>query len=148
MEFFESEDEILLRLARGEKIIESLTQLADRRGLGFCWFNAIGAVENAELGFFVRDQKEYRRKTFSESFELVSLIGNITEVDGSPFCHAHVVLGDADFRLWGGHLFEATVSVTCELVLRSHPFTVPRSDHEEVGLNLWNLDQCRLHEVS
>jgi hypothetical protein len=65
---------------------------------------------------------------------LVSLTGNVSLKDGAVYVHAHVALGDTEFRLWGGHLFEAKVAVTTEIAILPFPFGAERKLVEELGL--------------
>jgi predicted DNA-binding protein with PD1-like motif len=71
---------------------------------------------HVELGYYHLEHKDYLRKTFSEmDYELISLTGNISLKDGNPYIHVHAALGDNQFRVFGGHLFEAEVAVTAEV---------------------------------
>jgi predicted DNA-binding protein with PD1-like motif len=69
-----------------------------------------------ELGYYHLEEKDYHRKTFSEmDYELISLTGNLSLKEGKPYIHVHAALGDNQFRVFGGHLFEANVAVTAEV---------------------------------
>ncbi|MGI6225348.1 MAG: PPC domain-containing DNA-binding protein [Peptococcales bacterium] len=52
--------------------------------------------------------------------ELLSLSGNITELDGKPFVHAHIVIskGDDDGLAFGGHLDKGCIIFsTAEIII-------------------------------
>jgi predicted DNA-binding protein with PD1-like motif len=53
--------------------------------------------------------------------ELVSLVGDIALHNGKPQVHAHVVVAKADGTAHGGHLLEARVRPTCEVILTESP---------------------------
>ncbi len=125
----------VLRLDRGEEIVESLRAFAEREGLRAGAITAIGAVDEAELGFFSPSTGRYDRRTFSGDHEIGSLHGNLSELDGAPFPHCHVVLGDAEFRAWTGHLFRGVVSVTCEVQLVTDPGVLLRERRPDLGFN-------------
>lgn len=52
--------------------------------------------------------------------ELLSLSGNITELDGKPFIHAHIVIskGDEEGLAYGGHLDKGCIIfTTAEIII-------------------------------
>ncbi len=71
-----------------------------------------------------------------EQVELVSLIGDIALGDGEPQVHAHVVIARSDGRTYGGHLMEACVRPTCEVVLTESPKHLQKRMDPESGLAL------------
>jgi predicted DNA-binding protein with PD1-like motif len=104
-----------LRLDRDEEIVGSLRAFADQHEVRAGLLSGLGALREAELGFFVRATHEYIRKTFSGEFEIASLTGNLSDLEGEPFPHVHVVISGDDFVAYSGHLFRGIVSVTCEV---------------------------------
>jgi hypothetical protein len=126
-----------VRLDAGERIIETLNGLCQRDAIGAGYFNGLGAVGKAEIGHFDQGTNEYGWVELSGPFEIVSLYGNITTVDGKPFIHAHIALGDDTFAVRGGHLKEAIVSVTCEITLTRFRDDIGRRKDEASGL--WKL---------
>ena len=63
------------------------------------------------------ENKKYQKRNFDEHYELLSLIGNITYKDGVPFVHTHVTFSDTEYIVFGGHLFDAKIIATGEIVL-------------------------------
>jgi predicted DNA-binding protein with PD1-like motif len=126
----------VIRLDAGEKIVASLLSLCERDGIGSGFFNGLGAVGEAELGHFDPATGDYSWTKLSGSYEIVSLYGNISVVDGKPFIHAHAALGDETFAVRGGHLREAVVSVTCEVTLTRFKDDIGRKRDEATGLFL------------
>jgi predicted DNA-binding protein with PD1-like motif len=59
--------------------------------------------------------------TLDEQVELLSLIGDVAMKDGEPVVHAHAVVGKKDGTAHGGHLLEACIRPTCEVVLTESP---------------------------
>ena len=131
-------------MERGEPIMKSFTDLAAEMKLKFSVFSGIGAVTDVTLGYYDSIQKTYLKKQFNENYELVSCMGNITYKDGSPFVHVHVAMGDREYRLYGGHLFEATIAVVGEFSLITGEVKVERVMNEDVGLAVWNLEGCSI----
>ena len=68
--------------------------------------------------------------------EVLSLIGDIALKDGMPQIHAHVVVGKADGSAHGGHILEARVWPTLEVILTESPDHLCRKVDPETGLAL------------
>jgi len=122
-----------------DKVVEGLTRFAKESRLGASQFTAIGALSEVILGFFIPEQKTYNRIILREQMEVLSLIGDITLKNGEPQLHAHIVVGRADATAHGGHLIEAIVRPTLELVLTESPAHLHRSFDPESGLALIDL---------
>ncbi len=89
------------------------------------------------LGYFDWQKKEYKKIPIAEQVEVLSLIGDVAwKEDGEPEVHAHVVLGKADGTAWGGHLMEAHVRPTLEVILMEAPRHLERRYDPESGLAL------------
>ncbi len=120
----------------GEDPIARLKELADDVLLATSHFNAIGGFSEAVLGWFDPQKKDYRRIPVKEQVEVVSLAGNITDGDDGRRAHGHVVLGTSDGRALGGHLLEAKVLPTLELVLTESPAHLARHYDEDSHIPL------------
>jgi len=129
----------VLRLNKGEEIMETLTRFCVENKIGSGIFYGIGAVLNAQIGFYHLDKKEYSFKVFDKPLEIVSLTGNVSLVDHEPFLHVHVVLSDEDYRAFGGHLKEARVGATCEVYFFETEIKINRKLDEDIGLKLLDL---------
>jgi predicted DNA-binding protein with PD1-like motif len=124
----------------GDEVIGTLTEFARARGLSAAHFTAIGAFREATLGYFDAVRKDYRKIPIREQVEVLSLIGDIALKDGEPKVHAHVVVGGADGAARGGHILEARVWPTLELMLTETPKHLGRRHDEATGLALIDLD--------
>jgi predicted DNA-binding protein with PD1-like motif len=134
MKFRKAGEAYVLRLERGERIIEALTDFCAREGIRAGSFDGLGTCRNAELGFFHIDAGTYEYRIFPGDCEIASLVGNVSRLDGAPRIHAHIVLGDSAFRSWSGHLKEAEVLATCEIVLRPLDGDLGRTRDGDTGL--------------
>jgi predicted DNA-binding protein with PD1-like motif len=141
MKFSKTEKGYIIRLLKGEKIIERLTSFCNQNSIESGVFQGIGAVMSAELGFYHLDKKEYEFKKIENLMEIVSMTGNVALVEGQPFLHIHTVLSDENLQTIGGHLKEAQVGATCELFLTKFETPVERVFDEETGLKLLNCSQ-------
>lgn len=136
MKVFRSREGYLLRLERGEEIHASLVRFAEETGIRGAVVSGVGAIENAELGYYNVEQHVYDRREVPENTELLSLNGNLSLLDGKPFLHAHVVLMHRDFSLAGGHLFRGTIAVTGEFAVRQTDLDMVRVPAPGMGLAL------------
>lgn len=133
------ESTYIIRLERGEKVIEKLLGLCEKEKIRAGYFNGLGAVSEIELQHFNLTTKEYSLKKLSGQYEITSLHGNISETSGKSYIHAHIAVGDSQFNSWSGHLKEATVSATCEIFLVKLGGDITRKKDEETGLNLLDI---------
>lgn len=79
--------------------------------------SGIGRVRDVDIGY-LDEAGVYQRKILENPVELLSLQGNVAELDGQPFTHLHVVVSDDEHVVHGGHLFSAVVAVTAEIHIR------------------------------
>jgi uncharacterized protein len=126
-------------LDKGDEVTSSLLAFAKDNKLSASHFTAIGAFESVTLGFFERDGKDYKRIMIDEQVEVLSLIGDIALEDDKPKVHAHVVVGKSDGSAHGGHLLEARVWPTLEVILVESPQHLRRKMDQETGLALISL---------
>jgi len=124
-----------LRLDRGEEIIASLRAFATAENARAGLLSGIGAVGEAELGFFDLATRAYTTRRLDGQYEILSLAGNLSDLEGEPFPHCHVVLSGSDFAALGGHLFRGVVSVTCEIQVVTDPRAVRRVRRPDLGFN-------------
>lgn len=124
-------------LSTGEELASGLKQFASDQKLGGSSFKAIGAFSSVKLGWFDWETKKYRPSvTLDEQVELVSLIGDIAIAEARAQVHAHVVVAKSDGTAHGGHLMEARVRPTCEVVLTESPKKLHKKLDPESGLAL------------
>lgn len=106
----------LLRLERGEKIIEQLQKFCEMSSVRGGFFVGLGAVDEVELAHYDVETQTYSRSVFQEPFEVTNLVGSVGLAD-QLIIHAHISLGRKDMSMLGGHLMEAKVSGTMEIWL-------------------------------
>jgi predicted DNA-binding protein with PD1-like motif len=123
-----------------EEVIGGLNRLAKTRSLSASQITGIGSFQEAVLGFYDRRQKEYQKIRIAEQVEVLSLIGDISSYEGEPKIHAHVVLGKSDGTACGGHLLEARVWPTLELIVTENPHHLRRRYNPEAGLPLIEIE--------
>ena len=130
-----------LVFSTGDEVLKQLTQFAAEKQLLGAHFTAIGAFQRVTLGYFEIDKQEYKQIPVDEQVEVLSFIGNIVEYQGKPKIHAHVVVGRSDGSTRGGHLVNAIVRPTLEVILTESPEHLRRKMDKEAGIPLINLQQ-------
>ncbi len=128
MYYSKCETGYVIRLEIGEEVQESLRQFAEKTKIKGAFYQGIGALTHVELAFFCTDTNSYDRRFFSEEYELVSLLGNLSSTEGVFLPHSHVTLGDKNFNTYSGHLVRGVVSVTAELLLTPVDLALTRKD--------------------
>lgn len=139
MEYQKFEKTIIARLDKGEEILEKVKEIADKEHIKLASVNALGAINQFTVGVFKTDEKKYLSNTFSGSYEIVSLTGTITTMNDEFYCHLHMSAGNEKGEVFGGHLNQAVVSATCEMVIHIVDGKVDRCFDQEVGLNLFRF---------
>jgi predicted DNA-binding protein with PD1-like motif len=125
----------------GDEVVSLLERFAAEQGLEASRITAIGAFEHATLGYFDWERKDYERIPVQEQVEVLSLVGDVALDAGRPKLHAHVVLGRRDGSTVGGHLLEAHVRPTLEVLVIDSPSYLRRMRDPESGLALIRADQ-------
>jgi predicted DNA-binding protein with PD1-like motif len=125
---------------KGDEVIANLQKFATQQHVLTSHFTAIGAFNDVVLGFFQPERKEYKKIPIHEQVEVLSLAGDVSLKDEMPNIHAHVVVGKSDGTAHGGHLIEAHVFPTLELILVESPKYVKRRMDKETGFAPIDLD--------
>jgi len=126
----------LLVFRTGQEVMKGLLAFACKHKLVAGHLTGIGAISDSVVGYFDPQKKTYLRIQEKGQHEVLSLTGNLALYDDQPFYHVHVALGLRDGSARGGHLFEATVRPTVELVLNTYLKPVRRKIDSEWDLPL------------
>ena len=130
---------IVIRMDKGEEVVSSLKSICQKEDIKLASVSAIGAVNDITVGVFNPDTKQYKSNRFTGNFEIVSLSGTVTTMKGIPYIHLHMSAGNDEGKVFGGHLNEAKISATCEMVITLIDGEVDREYSEEIGLNLFKF---------
>ena len=140
MEYCQFDDTYVLRLDRGEEILQSLAAFCRKEKIRLGSVEGLGASDHVMIGLYNVEEKQYHKQTFEGAMEITSLVGNISEKDGENYLHCHINLCREDMTVIGGHLNECRISATCELFVRKLDGVVERRlDADGTGLNLYRF---------
>ena len=130
---------IVVRIDRGEEILDKIRELAIAENIKLASITALGATNDFTVGVFNTAEKKYYANEFKGAFEIVSLTGTINTMDGQFYTHIHMSAGNDKGEVFGGHLNRAVVSATCEMTVTVIDGEVDRYHDDDVGLNLFKL---------
>ena len=134
MQYQKVNKDYFIYIEKNELVMKTITKFCISEGIKNAKVSGIGAVKNTEIGAYDILNKEYIRKQYPRTLELVSFEGNVTLKEEQPFVHSHVVLSNHDMKTIGGHLFETTISAVGEFFLKSFDGNGFRKLNEDVGL--------------
>ena len=136
MEYRKFGDTYIVRMDPGEEILTQLKVFAEQEGVKLASVTALGAVKDFTVGVFDTGAKVYKSNRFQGVYEIVSLVGTINTMNDAFYCHLHMCAADQEGHAFGGHLNEAVISATYELVVTCLSGRTDRVFSDEVGLNL------------
>jgi predicted DNA-binding protein with PD1-like motif len=124
---------------KGEEVVAGLQDFATTNDLGGSQVTAIGGFSDMTLGYFDRERKDYKKIPLGVQVEVLSLVGDITREEERPKVHMHVVVGLSDGTTRGGHILEAHVWPTLEVIVVESPRHLQRKTDPQTGLALISL---------
>lgn len=136
MEYRKFNNSYVIRINKGEEIVEKLKELCEKEDIKVAEITGLGASNLVEIGLFNVNTKEYKTTIFEGMFEITSLIGNATRKDGEVYLHLHINFSDETGNTKGGHLVRCNISATSEIIVNKIEGNVDRKLSDEIGLNL------------
>jgi predicted DNA-binding protein with PD1-like motif len=122
--------------SKGDEAFSGLTDFARQYHVTAAHFTAIGALENARLAWFDPTRKMYKQISIDSQVEVLSMIGDIALYKGKPAVHTHMVVGYPDGSTRGGHVLEAHVRPTLEVMVTVEPNAMHRQLDPATDLSL------------
>ena len=139
MEYKRFDKDIVVRIDKGEEILEKIKEVVIRENIKLATVTALGATNEFTVGVFKTEEKKYYSNSFQGDFEIVSLTGSINTMNDEFYTHIHMSAGDEKGNVFGGHLNKATVSATCEMFIHVIEGKVDRELSQDIGLNLFKF---------
>ncbi len=115
----------IIKIKPGEKISERLSAFAIQEKVkNAVIVSAVGSVQNAHFRGIKSGAKRpiteprMRHHQLEGPLELLGLEGNLISTgNGEVDCHLHILLGKSSGEVVGGHLFDAEIFASCEILL-------------------------------
>ncbi len=125
MDVKKSETSVAVVMKDGENLVKNLDTLSSEleHGKLYAVVSALGMLRNIEMGYW--NGKEYERHVQKEPCELLGMSGLITKGQ-QPAFHFHIYVGTQKGAVVGGHLLNAEVCNTLEMVLLKTPIEAKR----------------------
>lgn len=139
MKYLKSGSKYIVRIDKGEEIIEQIKKICIDNNIKAGSITGLGATDRVKVGLFNTTNKEYISKELAGGFEITSLIGNISKMNNEVYLHMHINVSDENLNVYGGHLNHCYISATCELVIDEIDIDVDRKFNEDIGLNLYEI---------
>jgi predicted DNA-binding protein with PD1-like motif len=128
----------VLRPAFGTDLLNEMQTFVRDKGINLAWVSGIGAVARATLRFYNQTTKSWSDIQLEKELELVSMVGNVSLLNGEPIVHVHVTLSDEEGRCYAGHLAANTVVFNMEILMTTlNGPPVTRKLDTDTGLTLW-----------
>lgn len=129
-------------LDTGDEVLKCLQSFVADQRIFAAQFTAIGAFSDVVLKYFDWETKGYLKNRISEQVEVASLIGDVAaSASGEPALHVHLVVGKRDGSAMAGHLGEAHVRPTLEVILTESPMHLHKVTDRESGLALIRIEK-------
>jgi hypothetical protein len=128
-------------LETGDEVFACLRSFVNERRIFAAQLTAIGAFSDVVLKYFDWEKKSYLENKVNEQVEVASLIGDVAkDPSGKPSLHIHLVVGKRDGIAMAGHLGQAHVRPTLEIILTESPAHLHKTTDPESGLALIRMD--------
>ena len=125
----------------GDTFPSGLADWAELEHVGAASLTAVGALADATLGYYLLEEQRYGDIPVREQVEVLTLTGDISlRPDGGVEVHAHAVCGRRDGSTIGGHVRQARVRPTLEVMVTRAPASIRRRHDDASGLALIDLE--------
>src|SRR6202140_5098531 len=121
---------------QGDEAFSGLLEFAEKYDVTSAHFTAIGALNGATLGWFDPQRKMYKKIPINGQHEVIAMSGDIALYQGKPVVHTHLVVGSPDGTTRAGHVLDAFVSQTLEVMVTVHPIAMKKRFDPETDLTL------------
>jgi predicted DNA-binding protein with PD1-like motif len=121
---------------QGDEAFSGLLEFAEKYQVTSAHFTAIGALNKATLGWFDPQRKMYKKIPINGQHEVIGMSGDIALYEGKPVVHTHLVLGSPDGTTRAGHVLDAYVSPTLEVMVTVNPIAMQKRFDPETDLTL------------
>ena len=129
-----------LVFSAGDEVMSGLKEFVVKYNVKSAHFTAIGDAMSAKYGWYDKTKKMFKVSTINNFAEITSLIGDVALYNNNPVVHAHINLATEDGIVHGGHLLEAFVSPTLEVMMTVEPVSLNKKFSPEFGLILIEPD--------
>jgi len=125
----------VLRVKPGQELVTEITRYCGEQGItSGVVTGIIGSVERARLNFLMELPGKYDSIEYAGPLEIVCAQGSVALLENSPIIHIHIQLSGKNMCR-GGHLAEAVIFSTAEVVIGELEYQLRRQSDSYTGLN-------------
>jgi predicted DNA-binding protein with PD1-like motif len=124
----------------GDEVISGITEFAIQYHISSAHFTAIGDATRAKVGWYDKAKQKFKVIELKNPAEITSLIGDIALYDNKPAVHCHITLATEDGIVHGGHLLEAYIAPTLEVMITVEPEALYKKLMPEFGVLIIDPD--------
>lgn len=127
-----------LPLQRGADLLHELERAVDSLLVDSGTIQFIGALYEAKVGCYNPQTSQYDATPVDEFAEIVSGMGTISQKDGNPVVHVHIMLAGQSGRIYAGHLLPGSrIFVAETTIVDLDGIPQQRKLDPTTGLYLW-----------
>ena len=145
MQYRKDGDMILVRIDKGEEILEKILDICRIENIYGAVFSGIGACGKAVTSSYIPEKNDFTDHAAEGLLELVSLAGNVSYENGQPVEHTHALFSYLDEtgtqKILAGHLKKAVVSYTAEIAIQLTEFMIRKKKDDKTGIMVWDLPE-------
>lgn len=144
MEYKKIKDTVYIRVDKGENVVQTILSVCKKENIQGGYFQGIGACSTATISTYIPERNDFIDHAVSGMIEMISLMGNISTDDtDTPFQHSHAVFSylkdNGEIAVVAGHLKEAQIGYTGEIVLTPADGKIGRVFDTRAGIDVWKL---------
>ena len=125
----------IFRVKPGEELTCAITDYCQQHGItSGVVIGLIGSVQNAKLSYLKELPGKYETESYLGPLEIVCAQGSVALKGDDLIAHIHMQLGTQD-SCFGGHLAEAIVFSTAEVIIGELDFQLNRYADDYTGLS-------------
>lgn len=139
MKYLKSGNKYVVRIDKGEEVVYQIQKICIENNITAGSITGLGGTNRVVVGLLDTTHNEYVSKQFIGSFEISSLMGNISKMNNEMYLHINIVISDENMNSFGGHLNQCYISSTCEIIIDAIDLEINRRYNQEIGLNLYEF---------
>jgi len=139
MKYLKSGNKYVVRIDKGEEVVYQIQKICIDNNITAGSITGLGGTNRVVVGLLDTTHNEYVSKQFIGSFEISSLMGNISKMNNEMYLHMNIVISDENMNSFGGHLNQCYISSTCEVIIDAIDLEINRRYNQEIGLNLYEF---------
>ena len=125
----------VFRVKPGQELVAGIAAYCEKHGVTSGVITGIiGSVERARLNFLMELPGKYDSIEYPGPLEIVCAQGSVALLENSPIIHIHAQLSGKEMCR-GGHLAEAVIFSTAEVVIGELEYQLRRQSDGYTGLN-------------